>query len=45
MDELNTVTDGETQIDLLRDGEPIGGTRYRGQLEEGEQAYNKLIHA
>jgi alpha-ribazole phosphatase len=34
MDELNTVTDGETQIDLLRHGEPIGGTRYRGQLDD-----------
>jgi broad specificity phosphatase PhoE len=34
MDELNTVTDGETQIDLLRHGEPVGGTRYRGQLDD-----------
>ena len=34
MDELNTVTDGETQIDLLRQGEPVGGTRYRGQLDD-----------
>jgi alpha-ribazole phosphatase len=34
MDELNSVTDGETQIDLLRHGEPVGGTRYRGQLDD-----------
>lgn len=34
MDELNTVTEGETQIDLLRHGEPVGGTRYRGQLDD-----------
>jgi alpha-ribazole phosphatase len=34
MDELNTVTDGETQIDLLRHGEPVGGKRYRGQLDD-----------
>jgi broad specificity phosphatase PhoE len=34
MDELNTVTAGETQIDLLRHGEPVGGARYRGQLDD-----------
>jgi broad specificity phosphatase PhoE len=34
MDELSTVTTGETQIDLLRHGEPIGGARYRGQLDD-----------
>ncbi len=34
MDELNTVTAGETQIDLLRHGEPVGGPRYRGQLDD-----------
>jgi len=28
------VKTGETQIDLLRHGEPIGGTRYRGQLDD-----------
>ena len=25
---------GETQIDLLRHGEPVGGPRYRGQLDD-----------
>jgi alpha-ribazole phosphatase len=34
MDELNTVTAGDTQIDLLRHGEPVGGMRYRGQLDD-----------
>ena len=34
MDELHKVTAGETQIDLLRHGEPVGGTRYRGQLDD-----------
>jgi alpha-ribazole phosphatase len=34
LDELNTVKTGETQIDLLRHGEPVGGTRYRGQLDD-----------
>jgi alpha-ribazole phosphatase len=34
MDEFNTVTIGETQIDLLRHGEPVGGARYRGQIDD-----------
>jgi broad specificity phosphatase PhoE len=34
MDESSTVTPGETQIDLLRHGEPVGGSRYRGQLDD-----------
>jgi len=28
------VKNGETQIDLLRHGEPVGGSRYRGQLDD-----------
>ena len=31
---MNTVIAGETQIDLLRHGEPVGGARYRGQLDD-----------
>lgn len=31
---MATVTAGETQIDLLRHGEPVGGARYRGQLDD-----------
>ncbi len=27
------ITIGETTIDLLRHGEPVGGSRYRGQLD------------
>jgi alpha-ribazole phosphatase len=28
------VKSGETQIDLLRHGEPVGGARYRGQIDD-----------
>jgi broad specificity phosphatase PhoE len=34
MDKSSTATRGETQIDLLRHGEPVGGARYRGQLDD-----------
>jgi alpha-ribazole phosphatase len=31
---LDRVLTCETQIDLLRHGEPVGGARYRGQLDD-----------
>jgi alpha-ribazole phosphatase/probable phosphoglycerate mutase len=34
VDALNTGLSRETQIDLLRHGEPVGGPRYRGQLDD-----------
>jgi len=38
---------GRTIIDLLRHGEPVGGTRYRGQIDDplSERGWQQMWHA
>jgi alpha-ribazole phosphatase len=41
------VKHGETQIDLLRHGEPVGGSRYRGQRDDAlsEKGWQQMWRA
>jgi alpha-ribazole phosphatase len=44
---VSTVQTGETRIDLLRHGEPVGGSRYRGQVDDAlsEKGWKQMWQA
>jgi len=44
---VTTGTIAETRIDLLRHGEPVGGSRYRGQLDDAlsEKGWEQMWRA
>jgi len=44
---VGTVQTGETRIDLLRHGEPVGGSRYRGQVDDAlsEKGWQQMWQA
>lgn len=44
---MKTDTPAETRIDLLRHGEPVGGSRYRGQLDDAlsEKGWEQMWRA
>ena len=44
---MTSIASGETEIELLRHGEPLGGRRYRGKLDDAlsEKGWQQMWHA
>ena len=44
---MSVATNSETRVDLLRHGEPLGGSRYRGQMDDAlsEKGWQQMWQA